>query len=545
MLTADLIGLTLSSLSTISETRRFAVLSCPDGSWLLELSEARSKLKPCGPQIKFWSSSSNAYVMEDLKWFHHMHFAYPWQLLQQSRSFRWYSRSADVLNLPAAYEENRDCPWASASYQPSFAFAALIQIVRNTEIHDWNSTSSSASGHSKKVILAFQNGPANLLIHKAIQIQDASWNSEMARFDSEFFIMNARQSLETPQCDSHHGNKQISRVHIVSSLSISLYSCVVRVMVPNNGRMKGPWRINCASNGSVIFSHYFREVHWACARLLTEDCMAYWICNRILAHSTYYDKIWIASAVHSTKWDLDSFGRANKDQFGFLWIIGRSMFEATGLIDSRFPPDTWRSMIGKSWIVAGLRAIGCSLREQMEFPEIGKISGTAPCKRHENIKSQTIALIGSRGSRVCFHAQPSASIDEISKGHDLWQFEVLQDIPQLLLVIILDPRHTWWQGKFRHSWIVCQKSGRVTIPDQGSLFRLWCLLRRKNSHPKSEWQQHDASPVALRILTAFIHREPPVEDGEYVRYLKKLAMNNIERFFHHRGKTEIKQFIEA
>jgi hypothetical protein len=52
--------------------------------------------------------------------------------------------------------------------------------------------------------------------------------------------------------------------------------------------------------------------------------------------------------------------------------------------------------------------------------------------------------------------------------------------------------------------------------------------------------QPDASPESLQIATVLIHRERPAIDGRHLGSLKKLAMNNIKRFSHHRGKDEIR-----
>jgi hypothetical protein len=57
--------------------------------------------------------------------------------------------------------------------------------------------------------------------------------------------------------------------------------------------------------------------------------------------------------------------------------------------------------------------------------------------------------------------------------------------------------------------------------------------------------QLDASPERLGISTALILRELLAADGEHLRSVKKLAINNIKRFSHHRGKDEIRQNAEA
>jgi hypothetical protein len=57
--------------------------------------------------------------------------------------------------------------------------------------------------------------------------------------------------------------------------------------------------------------------------------------------------------------------------------------------------------------------------------------------------------------------------------------------------------------------------------------------------------QPDASPEPLQISTALIHRELPAIDEEHLGSMKMLAMNNIKRFSHHRGKDEIRQNAEA
>jgi hypothetical protein len=57
--------------------------------------------------------------------------------------------------------------------------------------------------------------------------------------------------------------------------------------------------------------------------------------------------------------------------------------------------------------------------------------------------------------------------------------------------------------------------------------------------------QRDASPEPLQILTALIHRELPAVDGEHLGSVKKLAISNIKRFLHHRGKDEIRQNAET
>jgi hypothetical protein len=64
-------------------------------------------------------------------------------------------------------------------------------------------------------------------------------------------------------------------------------------------------------------------------------------------------------------------------------------------------------------------------------------------------------------------------------------------------------------------------------------------------HSKSKSKYHDGSRGLFQILMALIHREALALDGEFRGSVKKLAMSNIKRFSHHRGKDEIKQNVKS
>jgi hypothetical protein len=144
-----------------------------------------------------------------------------------------------------------------------------------------------------------------------------------------------------------------------------------------------------------------------------------------------------------------------KSSSGLMRTIGHSTSGAANPFDKGCLPDARRWMIAKMWTLAGLREIrlvhaflasyrvwlmlmsfagGQNFLNRARFVERHHVDSA------DTSKIRAPVLTTSRRSRPRFHGDRWASIHQNCKGHDLPQFNVLQETSLLLLVIRWDRR---------------------------------------------------------------------------------------------------------